>query len=233
MSFFRGALVVAAAAIGAARAVFGFPGFSISGDALLYGELERNLAEGSGFVSRFVYPISLVFPALRTVPQPHLLYQPAYPGVLAIAFRVAGERDAVIVITNVVLSWVVLALVFVLARRLFGLGAACVATAALALDTTLASNIRNGGTEVLAMALVTGGAYLIAPPVTRMRAALAGAVFGVAYLTRPNLIVLAPLAVWPLWRLGARGAIAPLLAGAAAVAAPWMLRAWLNTGQPF
>jgi hypothetical protein len=225
--------VVVAALIGTFRAVWTFPGFSMTGDALLYGELARNLSAGAGFVSSFVYPISLAYPPLHTLPQPHVLYHPAYPALLAGVFRLAGTHDLVLVATSAVLAWVVLGCAFLLARRLFGLSVACVATAALALDTTMASNVRNGGTEVLAMVLVTAAALMLASSAGRGRGALAGALIGLAYLTRPNLVVLLPFAAGALWRMGARGAIAPLAGGAALVIVPWIARGWLVMGQPF
>jgi 4-amino-4-deoxy-L-arabinose transferase-like glycosyltransferase len=205
----------------------------MTGDALLYGELARNLAAGAGFVSSFVYPISLAYPPLQTLPQPHVLYHPAYPALLAGVFHLAGTHDLVLVATNAVLAWLALACVFLLARRLFGGPVACVATAALALDTTVASNVRNGGTEVLAMVLVTAAALMLASSPGPGRGALAGALIGLAYLTRPNLVVLLPFAAGALWRMGARGAIGPLLGGAALVIVPWIARGWLVMGQPF
>jgi hypothetical protein len=222
----------AVAAVATLRAVRTFPGFSISGDALQYGELGRNLAAGVGFVSGFVYPISLAYPALRVLPQPHFLYHPAYPTVLAGMFSVLPADDATIVWTNVVLAWLLLPIVYALAFRLGGPMPACVATVAMALDTTLAANVRNGGTEVLTMVCVTAAALLLVPPLGRTRAALAGAVLGIAYLTRPNLAVLLPLAIWPVWTIGARAAIVPLLAGGLVVMAPWVARGWLVVGQP-
>jgi hypothetical protein len=62
---------------------------------------------------------------------------------------------------------------------------------------------------------------------------MAGALIGLAYLTRPNLVVLLPFAAGALWRMGARGAIAPMMGGAALVIVPWIVRGWLVMGQPF
>jgi hypothetical protein len=205
----------------------------MTGDALLYGELARNLAAGAGFVSAFVYPVSLAYPPLQTLPQPHVLYHPAYPAVLTGVFRLAGAHDTVIVVTNTVLAWVLLLVVFLLARRLFDPRFACVATVAIDLETTVASNVRNGGTEVLAMVLVTAAAAVLASSPGGWGGALAGLLLGAAYLTRPNLGLLLPLAAGALWRMGARAAIAPLAGGAALVITPWIVRGWLVMGQPF
>jgi 4-amino-4-deoxy-L-arabinose transferase-like glycosyltransferase len=205
----------------------------MTGDALLYGELARNLAAGRGFVASYIYPISLAYPPLHALPQPHVLYHPAYPALLAAVFRVAGMQDAVIVATNALLAVALLGVTFVLARRLFDARVACLATAALALDTTVVSNVRNGGTEVLAMAVVTATALMLVSAPTRWKGAAAGALLGIAYLTRPNLLVLLPLAAVALWRMGARAAIVPLIGGAAVVIGPWVVRGWLVMGQPF
>jgi hypothetical protein len=225
--------LIAVALIGTFRALWTFSGFSMTGDALLYGELARHLAAGEGFVSAFVYPVSLAYPSLHTIPQPHVLYHPAYPALLAAVFRLAGTHDLVLVLANTLLAWGLLVCVFCLARRLFGMSVACAATAAMALDTTLASNVRNSGTEVLAMLVVTAVAVVLASSPGRWSGALAGVLLGAAYLTRPNLLLLLPLAAAALWRMGARVAILPLLGGALLVIAPWVVRGWLVMGQPF
>jgi 4-amino-4-deoxy-L-arabinose transferase-like glycosyltransferase len=226
------ATLVVAAALGAARALHGFPGFSMTGDALLYGDLARSLAAGEGFVSSFVYPISLAYPALATLPQPHFLYHPAYPALLAPGVALGGARDAVLLGVNVALAWALLPLTFVLARRLYGREAAWLATALLALDTTVASNVRNAGTELLTMLVALAAAALLVEAPGAGRAFAAGVVLGVGYLVRPNLAVLVVPAALHLWRLGAATRVAPLALGALAVAAPWLVRGWLVTGQP-
>jgi 4-amino-4-deoxy-L-arabinose transferase-like glycosyltransferase len=226
------ATLVLAAALGTARALRGFPGFSMTGDALLYGDLARNLAAGAGFVSSFVYPISLAYPALVTLPQPHFVYHPGYPALLAPVFALAGAGDGVLLAVNVVLAWLLLSLTFVVARRLFGREAAWLATALLALDTTVASNVRNAGTELCTMLVVLVAASLLVEPARAACAFAAGVVLGIGYLVRPNLAVLVVPAALHLWRHGVASRVVPLGLGALAVAAPWLLRGWLVTGQP-
>lgn len=203
----------------------------MTGDALLHGDLARSLAAGDGFVSRFVYPISLAFPSLVTLPQPHFLYQPGYAATLAPAIALFGARDAVLLGVNVVLAWLLLPPTFALTRRVFGGGAAWLATAVLALDTTVAANVRNAGTEILTMLIVLGVAWLLLAPPTARRALALGALIGVAYLVRPNLAVLVLPSAWWLWRAGAARRVLPMVAGALVVAAPWLLRGWLVTGH--
>ena len=226
------AALVVAAALGTARALRGFAGFSMTGDALLHGDLARHLAAGDGHVSGFIYPISLIVPSLATLPQPHFLYQPGYAATLAPAMMLFGARDAVLLAVNVALVWLLLPMTYVFTRRLFGSAAALLATVLLALDTTVAANIRNAGTEILTMLVVLGMAWLLLDPPTSGRAFALGVVVGVAYLVRPNLVVLALPVAWWLWRAGAASRVVPMILGALVVAGPWVIRGWLITGRP-
>ena len=187
-----GASLLAAVGLTAFRTLRTFPGFSITGDALLYGELARNLLAGRGFVSDFIYPVSLAYPFLQAVPQPQTLYGPGYPAVLAGFFAAFGAGDLVIVAANLAIFVAMLPLVFVLARRLFGPAAAWSATLLLTLDTTVSANIKNGGTEILSMGLLVSGTLLVMDAPRARTAAVAGMLFGVASLTRPNLAALVP-----------------------------------------
>ncbi|MBI4590568.1 MAG: glycosyltransferase family 39 protein [Candidatus Rokubacteria bacterium] len=227
-----GVSILAAVGLTAFRTLRTFPGFSITGDALLYGELARNLLAGRGFVSDFIYPVSLAYPFLQGIPQPHTLYGPGYPAVLAGFFAAFGADDLVIVAANLAIFVLMLPVVFVLARRLFGPAGAWLATLLLTLDKTVVASIQNGGTEVLSMGLVLVGAILVVEAPRAPKAAAAGVVFGLAYLTRPNLASLAPFVLLHLWRLGSARMMGPFLAGGLVVAAPWLVRTWVVTGQP-
>ncbi|NIT36199.1 MAG: tetratricopeptide repeat protein [candidate division Zixibacteria bacterium] len=133
---------------------------------------------------------------------------PAYAFFLAAAYKLFGVHLYGVILVQLFLGAATAALVYVLARRLFGDVAAAVAGGvwavylpAIFFDTQILPGsmtlfLVTGALLLLAVALEFGRRWALA-------AAVAGALFGGAALARPNLLLFVPaLALWPLLRRG-------------------------------
>jgi 4-amino-4-deoxy-L-arabinose transferase-like glycosyltransferase len=165
--------------------------------------------------------------------EPTAFRPPAYPlllgGVLVAADGLHGGFWTAGRLVNAVLGTLAVALIGVIALELWGPRVAVVAMALGAVDLPL---VLVGGsllTEPLFVALVLA-ATAVALHARRVRrpgwwAALAGALVGLATLTRPTgLVLLVPLALAVAWRPRRPAAALALGLAAAAVIAPWTAR---------
>jgi len=134
---------------------------------------------------------------------------PAYAFFLALVYKLFGVDLYAVILAQTVLGAATAALVYVLARRLYGSLAAAVAGGvwvfylpAVFYDTQILP-------ASLMLFLVTASLLLLAVALDFGRrwfaaGAAAGLLFGAAALTRPNLLLFVPaLALWPLLRRGA------------------------------
>src|SRR5881296_2277358 len=88
-----------------------------------HAQLARHLAEGDGFVTSVVRPLSLVFKP-QVPNHPDLYNAPGHPLAEAIFFRVFGSSDKIAALAGAVLWLVSVWLTFLIARSWFGTGAA-------------------------------------------------------------------------------------------------------------
>jgi 4-amino-4-deoxy-L-arabinose transferase-like glycosyltransferase len=187
-------------------------------DADHYRELAENLANGVGFEAR--YP--------QLYAHPTAFRPPGYPFVLSLAYRVFGDDVVVGRVLNLVIGVGVVALVFLLARRLGGLRAGVVTGTVTALYPPIIANDTVLLTEPMSLALLAG--LLLA--LSHRRWAIAALLCGLLVLTRPSAQFLVPVvALWVLWQLGWRRAVG-VVGIAVVVVAPWVVRNWVQLGQP-
>lgn len=131
---------------------------------------------------------------------------PAYAFFLAFVYKLFGAHLYAVILAQIVLGATTAALIYVLARRLYGRLAAAVAGGVWAfylpaifydtqiLPAALMLFLVTASLLLLVVALDYGRRWLVA-------AAAAGLLFGAAALARPNLLLFLPaLALWPLLR---------------------------------
>lgn len=216
----RGLLVVVVVAL-VVRVIYGFVFMSdyvAASDAYQYWELATSVSHGDG--------VSMQFPGLYD--HPSAFRPPVYPVLLGSVMAVFGTSVVVGQVLNVVIGLVVVALAWEVTRRIGGQRAALVAGLAVALFPPLVANDLVLLTEPLSLALLLG-AFLFLFDRNWIGA---GAITGLLVLTRPSaqFLVLA-FGAWLLWRAGWRRALG-MVAVAALVVAPWVVRNWIQLGEP-
>lgn len=195
--------------------------FALSTPAFLEGDSQSyllpawELASGTGF-------------------SPELRRTPLYPLFIAAVFRLCRPSLEAVASAQHIVGLATVALTFLIARRLFGLAAAILAGAAVALSAPQLISERYimteavfGLTLALAVLLVLRALY---PPAPAAGRALVGGVgIGLAALTRPVAQALLPLALlalllgMPRWRPALRAAVL-LALGYLLVVGPWTIR---------
>lgn len=190
----------------------------LAADAADYHRLAEGLLAGQGFVGTAGLP---------TAERP-----PLYPLVLAGALQLAGGNLWGAYLLQALLDAGSCALVFHIGRRLFGIGPGLVAGALAAGYLSLVAATRLLLSETLFIfLLLLALRRLVSGPVRAASAAIAGALLGLATLTRGTSLLL-PLACGLVLlrgvpaRAGLRRA-GLLLAAYALVLAPWLARNWV------
>ncbi|MGC8838859.1 MAG: glycosyltransferase family 39 protein [Anaerolineae bacterium] len=198
----------------------------VAHDALTYDALGWNLAAGHGYV-------------LDPGGPPTAVRGPVYPLFLAGLYALFGHRYGAVYAAQVAVDLASLALTYALAWRIYRhRGVATLAAVGYALYLPFALQVGQVMTETLFTALLLLGVWAFFTAVERGRGgrawglqAAAGAVLGLAALTRPAGMVvplaLAAALVWLLrpWRQAlAQGAV--LCAAFAVVLLPWTWRNW-------
>lgn len=190
-----------------------FPDPRLQNDEIDYWRLAEGLARGEGFVSNFRPPL--------------------YPAFMAL-FIGLGEGTVAVRAAQAVLGALSVPLVALLGARLGGIATARVAAWCLALDPVLIGFSHLLWSETLYIVLLLAGLALLLGERRPARWAAAGVCFGLAGLTRPQLLTFLPLLLpWTwLWtrREGAAHwrrsalAFAALTLATCAVVLPWSWR---------
>lgn len=227
-------LLLAAALVLRLLYVAATPGYALVHDAIDYDRHAVSIANGNGYTT--------------SLGRPTAFRPPAYPYLLAATYVVTGTQDApkeerivVARVAQAVLGTVIVALIGLLAARLW---TRRVAFVAMGLSAVYVPLILIGGavmSEPLFVALMLG-ALLAAlehrrSPHRYRWAVLAGVLTGLAILTRANAAVLLLPLAWAVWdgrpRFGVR-ALAPaaaLVAVAVLTVLPWTVRNAVVLGE--
>lgn len=209
--------------------------FQVAGLALWYHEQARLLADGEGFAHPFQY--------LETGDViPSALHPPLYPGVLGLFSFVGLDTVTAHRLISGVIGVLAVLAVGLLARRLGGDRVGLIAAGLAAVYPALWINdgmLQPESLLALLTVLVLWAAFRLDEDPTSRRVAILGGLVGLATLTRPEMLLYAPLLVLPLvlrrgelawgdrWRRVLVGAGATLL-----VLAPWLVLNQARFGQP-
>jgi 4-amino-4-deoxy-L-arabinose transferase-like glycosyltransferase len=169
-------------------------------------------------------------------PHGYAEWPPGYPLVLALHFAVLGARPPGVTVANLLLFAGAVLVVFALARRFTGEGPARLAILLLALWPNLVAAAGVASKEMVLVFLLPAVLLLYLrigdarTPAGRAAAALgAGLALGACVLTQPSILLMVVL--FPIFELLRRTPLprisvttALLVAGMAAVIAPWTLR---------
>jgi 4-amino-4-deoxy-L-arabinose transferase-like glycosyltransferase len=163
---------------------------------------------------------------------PETIRTPVYPLFVAAVYRLAGESHAAVAAAQALLFALLTLLVFAIASRLTTERVALAAAAFTALFPPIPYYGALVLTEVLCTVLVTTGMWFTMRALQSSRVSeplLAGVFFGLATLTRPNFVLLAPaivgsIALIALWRGEWRSLLrwSGTLVAFAAILAPWI-----------
>ena len=203
------------------------PGYELRSDPADYDRHGRSIADGTGYPSQGLAPGSRV-----TAYRP-----PVYPLFVGAVYAVAGPRPNAVRVAQAVVGTLVVGLIGWIAAALWGRWAALMAMGLAAVFPPLLLIGTALTPEVLFVALMLAAlaATLRAREAQARRpllwwALLAGALCGLAVLTRVNgapLVPLLALAVWAGASRRGRRALGPalaLVAAAVLVIAPWTVR---------
>lgn len=214
---------------------FFFPGFYGLSDACDYSDLGRNIAEGKGFVNHNIYPLSLCFPFLRTLPQPTPLWPPGYPLILAGAFRLFSPSDATVLWLNTIFLLLTIPLVYILGLHFYNRRVASLAALFFGASQFVLYLLIIANSEIIAIFLFSLFLLLLLKGRRTLSYLVAGLLLGILLLTRYPLIFILPAALIYLRKEGRFEfkkfvwlLILPLL-----VILPWLVRNYLFFGSPF
>jgi 4-amino-4-deoxy-L-arabinose transferase-like glycosyltransferase len=200
-------------------------GVGVAGDGLEFHTLARQLAAGDGYVE----PLFLAPGHLPTADKP-----PLYPLVLAAPALLGASSVVWNRIVSCLLGTVLVVALGLLGRRVGGERAGLAAAALGAVYpvfVALDGSVRSESLYAPLVAFALLAAYRLRDRPSVRRAAVLGAVVGLAALTRSEavlLLVLAPVAA-PAGR--GRALIAAVLA-CVLVLSPWLIRNWATFGEP-
>ena len=160
------------------------------GDVLTYSMLARNIVRGNGIAHDTAKPVELA--ALGRFPAHDVQQPPSWPIILSVGFLIFGVSDIVIVLTSGFFHWLLIPLVYILAKKMFDEKVAVLSTVITILNLSLLEYSTSGLTESFFTALITLGFILIYQSRRSRDFILIGLLFGVGYLTRPQTIFFLP-----------------------------------------
>jgi len=200
-------------------------------------QVARRAARGDGLTTGFIRPVSLRFHP-DYIHHPELTHPPLYILILAGAFLAAGARDGTVVAVSIGFFWAAAAWTWYWGRKIFGDRAAALAILLYCLSPILLRVSINGSpVPFLACLLFLLFRLLYGSRAdSRFFPAAAGAVIGLAYLTRYSCGLWIFPAAFFLAGEGRRyrlRRLAFLAGGAFLVALPWLIRNWAVAGGPF
>ena len=166
-----------------------FEGYLGLSDGNDYAGLARSVVRGEGFQLGHLYPLAFAFN--DNIPQPNNMWAPGYPVFLAAWFIILGISDSAVLIATIFSIWLLILAVYLLAGRLVGEKWALFAAALTGLSQTMLATALEGSPEPLTAALLVLSVYTMLSQNKRMAIIFSGLFFGLAVLTRYQLIVLA------------------------------------------
>lgn len=158
---------------------------AIESEGAEYARIAQNLRNGVGYVG-------------IATPGPEIMFPPLYPFLIAAVSFLTGDYELAARLISVCAGAALPLAVFGIASRLFGRSTAIVAAVLAGGHPFLVTLSATAYSETLYLTLFLGGVYLVLrgldQPSPRVWA-LAGGLFGLAYLTRPEALVTLAIAV--------------------------------------
>jgi len=210
-------------------------------NAMDYAQVAQNLAQGEGFTTNFIKPISLTRNA-SLARHPDLTYPPIHPWFTSLVMRVIGTNDRAAALASGIPFLLTVPLVFVLTGWFFDRRTAWLATA-LHFTNIEILHYAISGLEVCLLSLWLLVLFMVLYQYARrtdLQPALAGAVgllIGLLYLTKYIwVVVLIPVLIYLYYSTEDRARFRTLLVVVvvfAVVISPWCYRTYQVSGNPF
>jgi 4-amino-4-deoxy-L-arabinose transferase-like glycosyltransferase len=198
-----------------------------------YAQLARNIAEGQGFTTDIISPISWSkVPRLQG--HPDLWRAPLYPLLIATGFILFGVHESVLVIVSAVFFLGFVCFLYLVGERTFGPVPGLLAGLFALTAPILVRAGVTGHTEALYMMLVFAGVFFVLDDSDHPY--LIGLFSGLAYLTRYNhWFYFLALMVVALKRCNQRrlSYFTKVMGTFLVLISPWIIRNVLLVGQPF
>ncbi len=223
-------------------------------EAMDNAQLAYNVSQGKGFVTDAIRPLSLAFKGMENVQnQPDAVNPPLYPFVLSLAFRLKGASDQTVVLTSALFFFLLMPLVYLIAKRLFDARVGnwallfCLLNAPLLsysvrgvavplvafLVTLLALTLAHAGTST---AEAASGEVSKTDGVSPALAAVIGVLLGLGALAQYSIgLLVLPVGIYLVQVSRSRrvAVLGTFLACFVIVIAPWLYRNYRAFGSPF
>ncbi|MCX6349459.1 MAG: glycosyltransferase family 39 protein, partial [Candidatus Aureabacteria bacterium] len=203
--------------------------------ALDLAQTARSVAEGEGFVTRFIRPVSLRYRE-EAIGHPELTHPPLYILVLALAMKFLEASDGTLVAVSAFFFFLPLPLLWWFSRRGFPPEVAALALFFYAIDPFLLQHSIDGGPGTFSAFLgLLFFALLSRSGASTPAAVGAGAAAGLAVLTRYSYVLWLIPGTFFLWAEAGKersSRIIAFLGGALLVLLPWLVRNGLVAGNP-
>jgi 4-amino-4-deoxy-L-arabinose transferase-like glycosyltransferase len=209
-------------------------------NAIDYAQIARNVSEGKGFTTSAVTPLALALTGKSQKSIPDVSRPPLWVSALALAMRVGGANDRVVVFASIVFLLLTLGLIYVLGRMFFDEGIGIYAVAITAISTGLMVQAMTGlETPFLAFLITLLFGLLLLHgrsngPTGVYWSLLSGVLLGLCFLTRFECLAIVP-AILLYWLFAGKRRrwlhIGLTVAAFAVVALPWVIRTDLVAGR--
>lgn len=163
-------------------------------DAMDYAGIARNLAEGDGFISQYLTPLSLIH---QGIPQPDMWRAPLWPLVLSVFQLIFGFVDEASALGTGFFFILTAPLIFLLGRSLFSVTVGFVSTLIYLGSPQLLNYSISGMTEPMSIFLMVLMFLVLVSPLLKNSwgDVLLGLVIGLFYLTRYNALLFLPFLI--------------------------------------
>jgi len=219
----------------ALRAALGFGQLSYPG-AMDAAQMARNIAQGKGFVTSQLTPLSLYL-AHSPAPIADTTNPPLYPLALALLFGAFGAKDSVAIAASLGFFALTTLMVFLLAKRTFSLAAAALAGVLFATQFEVVKLALSGSSAMMGAFVTVLMWYALTGAGDRgpRHYAKAGALFGLGCLAHYGMALLLPAILVYVWFACAKRkpmGVALFAAASLLVLSPWMIRNAIVAGGP-
>ena len=206
-----------------------FDGYLGLSDGNDYAGLARSIIRGEGFSLGHLYPLAFSFGS--DIPRPNNLWAPAYPVYLALWFIIFGASDSTILAAIIFSILLFILAVYFVTGRVAGGKWAILGAALIGLNQGMLSTALEGSPEPLTATLLLFSIYPLISKTKGLRIVISAILFGLAVLTRYQMIV---LAIPVLFFLTDRKLRTIILWSAVTllVLSPWLIRNYVIFGNP-